>query len=212
MRLRLIGIVLWTIGGNAAILDRIAVTVGKHVIAESDVLRDLRVAAFLDQKPVELGGDEKRKAADRLVDQFLILQEATFSRMPLPTPENSAPLMEQVKSGYAGDEAYHAALTRYQITEEDVASHLLAGARAMRYTDLRFRPEIQLSDEELRDFYDTLAAEWRQKDPDKVPSFEASREQVEKLMTDQRTAQALDRWLGTQRNGTQILYREQVFQ
>ena len=82
----------------------------------------------------------------------------------------------------------------------------------MRFTDLRFRPEIQLSDEEVRDFYNTLAAEWRQKDPDKVPTFEASRGQVEKLLMDQRTAQALDRWLGTQRNETQILYREPVFQ
>ena len=29
-------------------LDRLAVTVGRHVITESDVLLDLRVAAFLD--------------------------------------------------------------------------------------------------------------------------------------------------------------------
>ena len=64
------------------ILDRIAVTVGKQVITESDVIRDVRVAAFLDQKPVDLSGAEKRKAADRLVDQYLILQEAAFSRDP----------------------------------------------------------------------------------------------------------------------------------
>jgi hypothetical protein len=205
-------VLLAAIGGNAAILDRIAVTVGKQVIAESDVVRDLRVGAFLDQKPVDLSGEEKRKAADRLVDQLLILQEATFSRMPLPTAENSAQLIEQVKSQYESDAAYRAALTRYEITEEDAVTHLLAGVRAMRYTDLRFRPEIQLTDEELHDFYNTLVVEWRRKDPDKVPSFESSRDQVEKLMTDQRTAQALDRWLGAQRNDTQILYREPVFQ
>ncbi len=44
-----------------------------------------------------------------------------------------------------------------------------------------------------------------------MPTFEASREQTEKLLTDQRTAQALDRWLGMRRNETQIVYREQVF-
>jgi hypothetical protein len=31
-------------------------------------------------------------------------------------------------------------------------------------------------------------------------------------LTDQRTAQALDRWLGTQRNENQILYHEKVFE
>jgi len=206
-------LVIWgAISVHAAILDRIAVTVGKHVIAESDVILALRVAAFLDQKAVDLSGEERRKAADRLVDQYLILQEAALSRVPLPTEESAAAMVEHLKSQYRNEADYRAALARYEITEEDVTSHLLAGIRAMRYTDLRFRPEIQVSDDDIHDFYNTLAAEWRQKDPDKVPSFEASRDQVEKLLTDQRTAQALDRWLGTQRNETQILYREQVFQ
>ena len=44
-----------------------------------------------------------------------------------------------------------------------------------------------------------------------MPTFEASRAQVEKLLIDDRTTQALDRWLGTQRTQTEILYREQVF-
>jgi hypothetical protein len=200
------------IGVQAAILDRIGVTVGKHVIAESDVIRDLRVAAFLDQRPLDLSGAEKRKSADRLVDQYLILQDAALSRLPLPTDESAAAMLQQVKSQYRSDADYQAALVRYEISEGDVSSHLLAGVRALRYTDLRFRPEIQVSDEEVRDFYNTLAADWRKKDPNNVPSFEESREQTEKLLTDQRTAQALDRWLGTQRNETQILYREQVFQ
>ena len=205
-------LVIWAaVGVHAAILDRIAVTVGKHVLTESDVIRDLRVAAFIDQRPVDLSGGEKRKAADRQVDQYLILQEAAVSRVPLPTEDSAAAMLQQVKSQYGNDTDYRSALARYEIAEDDISSHLLAGIRAMRYTDLRFRPEIQVSDEELRDFYNTLAAEWRQKDPE-VPSFEASRDQVEKLLTDQRTAQALDRWLGTQRNETQILYRDQVFQ
>ena len=34
---------------------------------------------------------------------------------------------------------------------------------------------------------------------------------IEKLLTDQRVTQALDRWLGTTRSETQILYIEAVF-
>jgi len=54
----------------AEVLDRIAVTVAKHVISEGDVLLELRIAAFLDQKPVDASGDQKRKAADRLIDSI----------------------------------------------------------------------------------------------------------------------------------------------
>ena len=183
---------------------------GRQVIAESDVIRDLRVAAFLDQKPLDLSGEQKRKAADRLVDQVLILQEATFSRIT-PPAEDSARLVEQIKSTYPSEADYRAALLRYQITENDVIGHMVAGLRAMRFTDFRFRPEIQNSEEELRDFYNTLATKWKREDPTKTPSFEESREQVDKLLTDQRVVQSLDRWLGAQRTETQILYREQVF-
>ena len=92
-------------------------------------------------------------------------------------------------------------------------NHLMAGLRAMRFTELRFRPEVQVSPEEVREFYDKLTAEAKTKDP-ATPAldFEASRTQMERLLLDQRVAQALDRWLGAQRTEIDIRYREAVFQ
>jgi FKBP-type peptidyl-prolyl cis-trans isomerase (trigger factor) len=196
---------------HAEILDRIAVTVGRHVISEDDVVRDLRIAAFLDQKPVEISGDQKRKAADRLVDQYLLLQEASTSRQILPTEADARQLLDQVKAQYATETEYRAALARYGVTEQQLSQHLLNGIRALRFTDLRFRPEVQLTDDDLHEYYDTMAAQWSRANPSQVPTFAASRDQIEKLLTDQRVTQALDRWLGTTRSETQILYKEPVF-
>lgn len=203
-------LLLFALGMHAEILDRIAVSVGKQVITERDVLLDLRVTAFLDHKPVKVTGKEKRAAADRLVDQLLILEEAALTHVTLSTDEDTRKMLDDVKAQYGDD--YQPALKRYQIAEQDVVNQLLAGLRAMRFTDLRFRPEVQLSDEDLHDFYDSLVGQWKQAGKTDIPSFDSSRDQVEKLLTDQRTAQALDRWLGTRRTETQILYREQVFQ
>jgi len=199
------------LSGADVILDRIAVTVGKQVITEGEVVRDLRVAAFLDQKPVELSGAEKRKAADRLVDQLLIQQEIVFSRIPLTVEEDAAQMLAQVKSQYGSESEYQAALVRDHLTEADVVEHLLTGVRALRFTDLRFRPEIDISEDDLRDFYNKLSEEGRKRGDTNVPTFEASRDDVEKLVTGQRITLALDRWLGAQRTQTQILYRDQVF-
>jgi len=196
---------------HADILDRVAVTIGKHVITESDILLDLRIGAFLDQKPVEVGSDQKRKSADRLVDQYLLLQEASSSRQILPTAADARLLLEQVKAQYATETEYRAALARYGITEQQLSQHLLNGIRALRFTDLRFRPEVQLTDDDLHEYYDSMAAQWRRANPAQVPTFEASRDQIEKLLTDQRVTQALDRWLGTTRSETQILYKDPVF-
>lgn len=204
--------ILVAAAAHAEILDRIAVSVGKQVITEAEVLTDVRVSAFLDQKPLVVNGAEKRKSADRLVDQLLILEEAVFSRATMAAPEEGARMLEQIKTQYPDEAAFRAALERYQITEQDVTNHLLAGLRALRFTDLRFRPEVQFTDEDLHEFYNTLVEEWKSKHHPEIPSFEASRDQVEKLLTDQRTAQALDRWLGSRRTETQIRYREQVFQ
>jgi hypothetical protein len=204
-------ITLLIAAAQGEILDRVAVTVGKHVITEGDILLDLRIAAFLDQKPVDASSDQKRKAADRLVDQYLLLQEASTSRQALPTEADARQLLDQVKTQYATETEYRAALTRYGITEEQLSEHLLNGIRALRFTDLRFRPEVQLTDDDLHDYYDTMAAQWRRSNSTQVPTFEASRDQIEKLLTDQRVTQALDRWLGTTRSETQILYKESVF-
>jgi uncharacterized lipoprotein YehR (DUF1307 family) len=200
------------LSGADVILDRIAVTVGKQVITEGEVVRDLRVAALLDHKPVDLSGEEKRKAADRLVDQLLIQQEIAFSRIPLGAEEEAARMLAQVESQYGSAAGYQAALVRYHVTEADVANHLITGMRALQFTDLRFHPEIDISEDDLRDFYNKLSEEGRKRGDANIPTFESSRDDVEKFVVGQRITLALDRWLGAQRTQTQILYREQVFQ
>jgi hypothetical protein len=192
-------------------LDRIAVTVGSHVIPESEVILALRVAAFIDDATPDLSGAQKRKAADRLVDQYLVLTDAAATHAPLPSPADVEPVLAPIQARYASEGEYRAALERAGITEPQLKAHLLAGLQMLRYTDLRFRGEVQVTEENLREFFNTLAAESKQKNPVEVPDFESSRDQVEKLLTDQRTTQALDRWLGIARNDTQILYRDAAF-
>ena len=190
------------IGAHGETLDRIAATVGRHVISERDVLQDLRIAAFLDNKPAELSGEQKRKAADRLIDRYLVLEDAALTRAALPTAADAAAMLAPVKARYGSEREYRGALAQAGITEEELSEHLLGGLRMLRYTDLRFRPEVQLSEDQLRAYYTKLAP---------AQTFEASRNDIEKLLTDQQTMQALDRWLGMTRSETAILYREAVF-
>jgi len=199
---------------SAETLDRIAVTVGKHVISERDILQDIRISAFLDGKVPDFSADQKSLAADRLIDQYLVLEDAMATRSPLPSAEDAAPLLASYKARYANDAAFRAALAKAQISEAELNAHLLAGLRELRYTDVRFRPEVQISEESLRAYYEMMMAQASDsgaKNPAPPRTFEQSREAIEKLLTDQQTMQSLDRWLGMTRNETQILYRDQVF-
>ena len=203
--------ILMAAAAAAENLDRIAVTVGPHVIPESEVILDLRVAAFIDGATPDLSGAQKRRAADRLVDQYLVLTDAAATHAPLPSPAEVEPILAPIQARFASEANYRAALERAGITEPQLKAHLLAGLQMLRYTDLRFRGEVQITEENLREFFNTFAAESKQDNPAGAPDFESNRDQVEKLLTDQRTSQALDRWLGITRNETQILYRDAAF-
>jgi hypothetical protein len=190
-------------------LDRIAVTVGRHVISEQDILQDIRLSAFIDTRQPEIGAEQKRKAADRLIDQYLVLQDAALTRTPVPLPADVAAILEPIKARYASDREYQSALAQARITGAELAEHLLAGLRMLRYTDLRFRPEVEISEDALHAYYDKLAASTG--NTSARPTFEASRNDIEKLLTERQTMQALDRWLSMARGETAIVYHEAAF-
>jgi hypothetical protein len=190
------------LSASAETIDRIAVSIGSQVITESEVLRDLRVSAFLDHAEVDLSPAAKRKSAQRLVDQLLILREASESRLSLPNEEAVVPLMNQVRTEYKPSSELQATLRRYQIADRDVAAQLLAGLTALAFTDLRFRPAVQVSEEEIREYHAKLTD---------AASFDAVRDEIEALLTRERVEQALDQWLRDARASARIEYREQVF-
>lgn len=203
MRAVAIFAILYSTTVQAQMLDRIAVTIDKKVITESSILLDRRVSAFIDSVPVDLSGAAKRKSAERLIDQMLILQEAAESRIALPTAQNAVALLDQVKQDRGSDAAYRAALKEYGITEADLSAHLLSGLIAYTFSDLRFRPSLQISDDDIRAFYETMKA------PELI---EAPRSDIEEILLRQRTEEALDLWLKTARGAAKIQYREAVFQ
>ncbi len=194
-----IAVLVTALAAHAEKLDRIAVTVGKHVITESALILDLRVDAFLDRAPVDLSPAAKRRSAERLTDQILILREATDSHFSLPT--SAASMIEDLRSQYGSD--YQPALVRYGIQESDVAAHLLSGLIGLVFTDLRFRPAVQISEEDMRAYYATLKAQ---------EPFEENRDKIEEVLRRQRTTEALDQWLVTARAAGRVQFREAVFQ
>ena len=192
---------------SAETLDRIAVTVGPEVITENQLILDLRVTAFLGRKPVDLSAAAKRQAAQRMVDQILILREAVDSHVTLPSTEAAAGLVATYKS----DANYQADLERYGISERNLSDHLLAGLRTLTFTDLRFRPDVQVSQDDIRNYYDELA---RRPTPAnaRLGSFEENRDQIEKLLLEQRVIEALDKWLEMARISANIRYRAKAFE
>jgi hypothetical protein len=198
------------VSSHAEIIDRIAVTVANRVVTESEIYRQIRITAFLNGEKPDFSEENKRRTADRLVEQELIRREIETTRY-ISAEADSEPLYQKFRKQYKDDVAYHRALAEYSVTDEDVKEAFEWQATFLEFVAARFRPGVQLTDAELKEYYDAELAPKLAAAGEKS-SFEEAKKDVESILTQRRVDNALDRWLGQARTQTRIRYHREVLQ
>ena len=198
---------------RAEIIDRIAVSVGSGVITESDLEREIRVTAFLNLAKPDFTPASKRATAERMVDQRLVRRELEISRYPVPDAAEAQPALEQFrKDHFQSADEFQSALAEYGLTEDDVQRQLLWQIAFLRFIDVRFRPSVQVTAQEIEDYFDRLvkpAAQAAQ--PGRPVALEDFQSQIESKLAGQHVDQAVDNWLQEVRRSTDIQYHEEAF-
>src|SRR5437762_42712 len=151
---RLACVLLLLCAGRAEIIDRVAVVVGNSVITESEILREIRLTAFLNGEPLDFSPASKRKTAERLVEQRLIRNEINVSLYPAPAPDALELMTKEVRERFGSPERYRQELQRTGVTEDDLKAHLQRTVATLRFLDFRFRPGMQITEEEIRKYFD----------------------------------------------------------
>ncbi len=198
----------------AEIIDRVAVTIDNAVITDSHIRDEIRVTAFLNGQAPDFSPDNRRKTADRLIEQELMRREMQFTRYPEPTQEDIREMLAQVVAREGGESGYRAALGRYGITGKQVEDALLMQAAVLRFIDLRFRPEVQVTEPEVMEFYTRVCVpELHKRNPNAPePSFEEARSECEDLLVSQRVDERVEAWLKEARGRARIRYEDGAFQ
>jgi hypothetical protein len=123
----------------AAVVDRVAIVIGKQVVTESEVVDDLRLTEFINNEPLDLGSAPRRAAAEHLVDQELIRRELDMSGYSKPPAGEADTLLRKFREGRFHSLAdYRAALRKYGVTESQLKQRLLWQLTAIRFIDFRF--------------------------------------------------------------------------
>lgn len=216
MRTLALAFLLLPIAAMAEIVDRIALTVGREIITEQQIVHSLRVTAFLNGEPVQINAKTKRAAAQKLLELTLIGVEIANSRYPAPAKEQIDAALASVKQQlFSGSQArYEEALMTYGITEADVRQSLERQLSTLSFIDFRFRPAVQIQEDEIAEYFrEEYSPDYQKKNPGKpAPRYLEVRNALSELLTQQRVDNLLDRWISQTESQSRVQWREKVFE
>lgn len=193
----------------AVIIDRIAVIVGGNaIVKDSDIQRDIRVTDFLNNQPLELSNAARKKAADRLIDQIFIRREIRIGDYPAATLQDAdRQLASLKKQRFRTNAQFQQALGRYGLTELELRTQFQWQLTVLQFIDLRFKPAVLITDEEIDKYYRDHSAALHREYPSK--SLDDVRDQIRDILTGEQVNRQFFAWLDDQRKNNKVVFREE---
>ncbi len=203
--MRVTGLVLLAaIYANAEIVDRVAVSCGRRAITDTAITLRIRLTAFQNGMPVQVSEAARREAAQLLIDQTLIEVEMGIGHYRAMTTERRQQLLQEWEKEHRN----LAKLPEYALTAEELEQDLARQEDLLNFLNIRFRPAVQVSDEEVRRYFEKNIR------PAAGPNATLAeyRARIEQLLVSQRADIDLEAWLREQRKRTLIEYIEKELQ
>jgi len=197
---------------HAEIIDRIAASVATRVITTSDVEREIRITAFLNGVKPDFSPANKRATIDRMIEQRLVERELENGRYPTPQPADILPALEDFRKRFYPDDAdYQRALTVFGITDADVRSALLWQRTLLQFIEVRFRPGVQVTDQQIQDYFEKVVGPAaRTAHPGQPVSLSDYRDQIEQTLAGQKEDADMDVWLREARRRTDVVVHDEA--
>jgi hypothetical protein len=170
--------------------------VNGKVITESD----LRIARNLNSllvfgKDEQGGGSSRQAQISRSIDLELIRQELT--NFPLDPDEQSGieARVEELKAGYVEIGGLDPLLRKLGLQAAELQDYLRLQASILRFVNLRFRPFVSVSPDEVSAYYRDKLAPKLQGAGVPVPPVEEVSAKIEDLLKEEKVNAALDDWI-----------------
>jgi hypothetical protein len=187
---------------------------GATVITWSGVFDEANYQAFRQNrepvrwKPTDpVSAPAFRDVLQKMIDQMLLEQELERSPFAPAGGSDVQDQLEMVEKKFPDAEAYHSALARYHLTQDELAERLTRESILLAFVDSTLRPQVHVTDEQIENYYQTtLLPELRQRSGASatVPSLEDVRAQIEELLIQPQLDSLLEQWLQQLRHGAQI--------
>jgi parvulin-like peptidyl-prolyl isomerase len=191
---RLMGIVLLFVAAGYAsaqeVIDRIAARVENDIILLSDVRELSRYQLFADGK-----SESDAQILDRLIDQWIVRNEASISRFPQPSEEDVQRSLARLKRSFSSPEVFEERKQQSGLTDEELLKMLKSQLYLSNYLDTRFRASIQIDEKAIEEFYKTRVVPRAEARGQAPPPMDTSRDFIQEALVQRAINEQADRWL-----------------
>lgn len=206
-----------TMLASAQFVDRVVASVNGTPILWSDVEEEVRVEALLDGTPAsEITLQQRNEALNRLIDTTLLERQIREAHAAVDSDEVSkrlqsmdASLRAQRKAA-SNDAAWQKLLDEYGLAQSDLDQHLKRQIEVLDFIDLRFRAGVQITPNQVNQYYNDEFVPDMQKRGAAVPALATVRSQIERILLERGVSEAMSEWLRAVR-GQADVWRAEPF-
>jgi len=177
------------------LVDRIAARVENDIILLSDVRTLGRYQMLVDGK-----SENESQLLERLIDQWVVQNEADASRFPRPTEAEIDQGVAALKKSFPSLQEYEERRKQSGLSEVQVRDKIATQMHLTNYLDSRFRPSVQVDAKAIEDFYNSAVLPRAKARGQEPPSLEASRDVIQEALIQQSIDAQADRWLKESRS------------
>jgi hypothetical protein len=198
--------ILMSLCASAGVIDRIAITVGNQAITDSEITNDLRLTALMNATELNNSVEARQAAAGRLIEQALVRREMSFGSYPPVADSQIDEALENLEKARGGRVAFDRVLVHLDLTRKEVREYLTWQMQLLRFIDLRFRPAVQVTAEDIEKYYREHVVATHS--AGKAPELNDVRSQIEQKLTGERVDDQLERWIKSSRARAVIRFQD----
>ena len=181
------------------VVDRIVAKVESDIILMSDVQLLTRYQIFLDGKSLS-----DAEILDKLIDQWIVRNEASVARFPQPSEDDINKSIERLKRSFSSPQEYETRQVQSGLSDAQIRQFVTAQLYYSNYLDSRFRPVIQVDEKAIEDFYKTRVVPRAESRGQTPPTLDSARDFIQEALVQRAINEQADRWLKESRTRVRV--------
>ncbi|HKI12328.1 MAG TPA: hypothetical protein VKA02_09450 [Candidatus Acidoferrum sp.] len=181
------------------VIDRVAARVENDIILVSDVRTLARYQVFIDGK-----SESDAQILDRLIDQWIVRNEASAARYPQPSDEEVQRSLARLKRSFSSPGEFEDRRRQSGLSSGELLAMVKSQLYLSNYLDTRFRPSIQAEEKDVEEFYRARVVQRAEERGQTPPTLEAARDFIQEALVQRAINEQADRWLKESRSRIRV--------